>query len=445
MGMKETNSLPGKNKVYSVTEITNIIKNELEEKFPSIWVEGEVSNFKRAHSQHLYFDLKDENSQLHAVMWRSNASKIPFRMEDGIQVVCKGFISVYPQRGQYQIQVKEIEPKGKGALQLAFEQLKKKLDKEGLFKPEKKKKIPLLPKKVGVITSPRGAAIIDILQTIERRFAKLHIMIYPVRVQGEGAAEEIVRALGYFGALPDIDVIIIGRGGGSIEDLWAFNEEKVARAIFRCPTPIISAVGHEIDFTIADFVADKRASTPSAAAEILIEKEEAFLERIKSFERRLEHQIEYSIQDIKSRVMDLIRHHAFQRFKEHLYHLAQIVDDLDIRAVNFIREEKDKMAEYRSNVRLIQEKITALIKERVRSLNGRWEMLASQLHSLSPLNILKKGYTLCWEEGSDSLVRNIDHVKKGKRMTVSFFKGEFRCEVNSVDKEKRIEDRYKKK
>ncbi|MFW6123918.1 MAG: exodeoxyribonuclease VII large subunit [Acidobacteriota bacterium] len=443
--MVKSNNTPEKKKVYSVTEITHIIKSELETKFPLVWVEGEVSNFKRAHSQHLYFDLKDESSQLHAVMWRSNALKIPFKMEDGIQIVCKGFISVYPQRGQYQIQVEEIEPKGKGALQLAFEQLKKKLEKEGLFNPEKKRKIPLVPKKVGVVTSPKGAAIIDILQTIERRFAKIHIVIYPVRVQGEGAAEEIVKALEYLGSLSDIDVIIVGRGGGSMEDLWAFNEEKVARAIFQCPIPIISAVGHEIDFTIADFVADKRASTPSAAAEILIEKEEAFLERIEGFERRMEHQMKYMTQERKSRVMDLIRHHAFQRFKERLYQLAQIVDDLDMRAVNFMRAEQNKMAEYRSDVRLTEERMGSLIKEKMSSLQNRWDMLASQLHSLSPLNILKKGYALCWEEGSDSLVRSIDQVKKGKRMTVSFFKGEFNCEVNSVDKEKLIEDKYKKK
>ena len=443
--MVKSNGTSEKKRVYSVSEITHIIKNELETKFPLVWVEGEVSNFKRAHSQHLYFDLKDESSQLHAVMWRSKASKIPFKMEDGIQIVCKGFISVYPQRGQYQIQVEQIEPKGKGALQLAFEQLKRKLEKEGLFKPEKKKRIPLIPKKVGVITSPRGAAIIDILQTIERRFAKLHILIYPVRVQGEGAAEEIVEALDYLGSLHDIDVIIVGRGGGSIEDLWAFNEEKVARAIFQCPIPIISAVGHEVDFTIADFVADKRASTPSAAAEILIEKEEAFLERIESFKRRMEHQMKYMTQERKSRVMDLIRHHAFQRFKEHLYQLSQIIDDLDIRAVNFMRAEQNKMAQYKSDVRLKQERMTSLIREKVSQLQSRWEMLASQLHSTSPLNILKKGYSLCWEEDSGSLIRTIDRVEKGKKLTVSFFKGEFNCEVSSVNKEKLIEDRYRKK
>jgi len=441
----KSNSPQEKKKVYSVTEITRIIKNELEAKFPLIWVEGEVSNFKRAHSQHLYFDLKDESSQLHAVMWRSNASKVPFEMEDGIQIVCKGFISVYPQRGQYQIQVEEVEPRGKGALQLAFEQLKNKLEKEGLFKPEKKKKIPLIPKKVGVVTSPRGAAIVDILQTIERRFAKLHILIYPVRVQGEGASREIAQALDYLGSLNDIDVIVVGRGGGSIEDLWAFNEEKVARAIFQCPVPIISAVGHEVDFTIADFVADKRASTPSAAAEILIEKEEAFLERIESMERRMEHQLRYLIQGKKSQVMDLIKHHAFQRFKERLYQLAQTVDDLDLRAVNFMRAEQNKMAQYRSNVRLTEERITSLIKEKMSDLRNRWEMLASQLNSLSPLNILRKGYTLCWKDEGGSLVRTIDQVEKGNRMTVSFYKGEFNCEVNSVDNDKMIEDRYKKK
>ncbi len=441
----KNNSIPEKIKVYSVSEITRLIKNELESKFPLVWVEGEVSNFKRAHSQHLYFDLKDEKAQLRAVMWRSNAAKIPFEMKDGIQVICKGPISVYSQRGQYQIQVEAVEPKGKGALQLAFEQLKKKLEEEGLFKSEKKRKIPLLPKKVGVITSPRGAAIIDILQTIERRFAKLHIMIFPVRVQGEGAAEEIVEALDYLGEVPDIDVIIVGRGGGSIEDLWAFNEEKVARAISRCLVPIISAVGHEIDFTIADFVADKRASTPSAAAEILIEKEQAFAERIESLERRMQHQMRYMTQERKNRVMEMIRHRAFQRFKERLYHLSQLVDDLEIRAFDFIQDEQKKMAEYRSDVRLAEEKMTSLIREKMGRLQSRWEMLASQLHSLSPLNILKKGYTLCWESGKDKLVQTVDEVEKGKKMTVSFFKGEFSCKVDSVDKQKGIEDRYKKK
>ncbi|MBD3414035.1 MAG: exodeoxyribonuclease VII large subunit [Candidatus Aminicenantes bacterium] len=431
-------------KIYSVSEVTHIIKNELEQKFPLIWVEGEVSNFKRAHSQHLYFDLKDESCQIRAVMWRSHALKVPFKMEDGIQIVCKGAVSVYAQRGQYQLQVKEVEPKGKGALQLAFEQLKKKLEKEGLFKPEHKKKIPTLPKKVAVVTSPRGAAVIDILQTIERRFAKLHVMIYPVRVQGEGASEEIASALDELGTVSDLDVVIVGRGGGSIEDLWAFNEEKVARAIFQCPVPVISAVGHEVDFTIADFVADQRASTPSAAAEILIEKEQAFLERIESFERRMEHQLKYMTQERKSRVMELIRHHAFQRFKERLYQLSQIVDDLEIRSVDFIRAEQKKMAEYRSHVRLIEEKISSFIKEKMNRFQNRWEMMSSQLNSLSPLNILKKGYTLCWKDGDDSLVQTIDQVKKGKNMTVSFYKGEFRCEVNSIDKEKLIEDRYKK-
>jgi exodeoxyribonuclease VII large subunit len=259
-------------KIYTVSEITRLIKLELENKFPVIWVEGEIADFKRAHSGHLYFTLKDDKSALNCVMWRSSAVRVPFELESGLQVICKGQISVYEQRGQYQLYVEGVEPKGKGALQLAFEQLKEKLKNEGLFDTSIKKKLPLLPKKVGVVTSPRGAAIVDIIKTLERRFAQLHIVIYPVKVQGEGAGDEIVEAIDHLGSLKDIDVIIVGRGGGSLEDLWAFNEEKVARAIFRCPIPIISAVGHEIDFTIADFVADIRASTPSAAAEMVIEK-----------------------------------------------------------------------------------------------------------------------------------------------------------------------------
>jgi len=270
--------------VYTVSEITKLIKEELESTFPLLWVEGEISNFHRHHSGHLYFTMKDAACQLRAVMFRSEAQRAAFEMKDGLQVVCRGRINVYEPRGEYQIIVELVEPKGKGALQLAFEQLKEKLKKEGLFDPRFKKKLPLLPNKVGVVTSPRGAAIVDILKTLERRFARLHILIYPAKVQGEGAADEIVEGIDYFSQRPDMDVIIVGRGGGSIEDLWAFNEEKVARAIFRSKVPVISAVGHEIDFTISDFVADIRASTPTAAAETVIEKEASFEERIENLE-----------------------------------------------------------------------------------------------------------------------------------------------------------------
>ena len=254
--------------------MTELVKLALETAVPAIWVEGEISNFHRHTSGHLYFTLKDARSQLRAVMFRFEARKIAFDLKDGLKVVCRGRLNVYEPRGEYQIVVEVVEPKGKGALQLAFEQLKEKLRAEGLFDRGRKKTLPLRPRTIGIVTSPRGAAIADILRILERRYARLHIVIYPAKVQGEGAAEEIVEGIDHLGrSLGGIDVIIVGRGGGSIEDLWAFNEEKVARAIDRSPVPVISAVGHEVDFTIADFVADIRASTPSAAAEMVIEKE----------------------------------------------------------------------------------------------------------------------------------------------------------------------------
>ena len=230
--MKNTN-LVKPDRIYTVSEITQLIKLELESTFPLLWVEGEISNFHRHHSGHLYFTLKDEMSQLRAVMFRSEAAQVPFELKDGLQVVCKGRINVYEPRGEYQLLAEVVEPKGKGALQLAFEQLKEKLKEEGLFDIRFKKKLPLLPKKIGIVTSPRGAAIVDILRTLERRFARLHIMIFPARVQGGGAADEIAGGIDYLGSLTDIDVSIMCRGGGSIEELWAVNEEKVARSIWR--------------------------------------------------------------------------------------------------------------------------------------------------------------------------------------------------------------------
>lgn len=425
-------------KIYTVSEITRKIKNILEAQFPSIWVEGEMSNFTRAHSGHLYFNLKDEDSQLNTVMWRSNASKIPFKAEDGLQVVCCGRINVYAPRGQYQLQVEKMEPKGKGSLQLAFEQLKEKLGKEGLFSQEKKKNIPLFPHKIGIVTSPRGAAVVDILQTLERRFARLHILIYPARVQGEGAAEEIAVGLDYFNSFSDIDVIVVGRGGGSIEDLWAFNEEKVARAIYRSRIPVISAVGHEIDFTISDFVADLRASTPSGAAEILIEKEQSFIERIENLENRMSQHFRYFVQERKHQVAHLIQHQAFQNFKMKLLHLSQKVDELELSAIDSLRKQQRLLAENRSRARLLEEQIGRVFIQKVESWRGNWENLAAQLHTLSPLNILKKGYTLCWKEDGVTPVLDIDSVDPGQIMKVTFHQGEFRCQVDAVDREKTV-------
>lgn len=430
-------------KIYTISEITQRIKGLLEDSFPSVWVEGEISNFHRHQSGHLYLTLKDQACSLRAVMFRSDAAKVAFEMEDGLQVICRGRINVYKPRGEYQILIESVEPKGKGALQLAFEQLKEKLSKEGLFDPEKKKKLPLFPKKVGLVTSPRGAAIIDILRTLGRRFANVHVLIYPVKVQGDGASEEIVAGIDYLGGMPGMDVIIIGRGGGSIEDLWAFNEEKVARAIFRCPVPIISAVGHEIDFTISDFVADIRASTPSAAGEMVLEKEESFIQRIENYEKRVIHHLMFYLQGQKHRVLGLIHNQAFQNFKIRLLNTSQRVDDMETRARDRINEMRRDIAEFKSKAVFLEEKMTAILQSGMLSRLGTWETLSSVLSSLSPLTILKKGYTLCW--GSDrTLIHDVGNVKLQDEVRVSFYRGEIACIVREVDKEKYIEDRKPK-
>jgi exodeoxyribonuclease VII large subunit len=263
--------------IFTVSDLTQAIKDALEGEFTDVWVEGEISNLKTAASGHCYFTLKDRDAQLRAVLFRNSARLLRLRPIDGLRITARGRLTVYEQRGEYQIIVDHMEPAGFGALQLAFEQLKQRLAKEGLFETARKRPIPALPQRIGLITSPSGAVIADMISVLQRRFENIHLLLYPVRVQGEGSAEQIVQALQYF-SLPahrqvrgEVDVIILARGGGSLEDLWAFNEEIVARAIVASRIPVISAVGHETDFTIADFVADRRAPTPSAAAELVIE------------------------------------------------------------------------------------------------------------------------------------------------------------------------------
>lgn len=430
--------------VYSVSQITELIKAALEVAFPQVWVEGEISNFKKHTSGHVYFTLKDERSALKAVLFRGEARKVAFDMKDGLKVICRGRISLYDVRGEYQLYVDLVEPKGKGALQLAFEQLKEKLKAEGLFEPGRKKKLPLRPKTIGVVTSPTGAALRDILRVLERRYARLRILIYPAKVQGQGAIEEIVAGLDFLGGLPAVDVIIVGRGGGSIEDLWAFNEEAVARAIFRSPKPVISAVGHEIDVTIADFVADVRAPTPSAAAEMVIETEEAFDERIRTMARRLAELVKYSLQERKSDVAELAQHRIFKNFQIRLLNAGRQVDDLDARARNVIRTERQALAEMRGASLLLAEKLTNLFGRKLSDHKAAWERLSTNLHTLSPLNVLKKGYTLCWTDGGLRLARKVEDIEKEDTVIVSFHKGEFQARVQSVDRKKLLESRFLK-
>jgi exodeoxyribonuclease VII large subunit len=433
-----------KDQIYTVSQVTEIVRTALEVALPQVWVEGEVSGYKKASSGHVFFSLKDEKAVIKAVMWQSTARRVPFELKDGLKVVCRGKVSVYEPRGDYQLYVDLVEPKGKGALQLAFEQLKAKLKAEGLFEEARKRKLPLRPKTIGVVTSPTGAAIRDILRVLERRYARLHVVIYPARVQGEGAADEIVEGLDALGAWPGIEVLIVGRGGGSIEDLWAFNEEPVARAIARSPIPVISAVGHEIDFTIADFVADVRASTPSAAAEMVIATEEAFAERIGTLSRRLGETLRFGIQHLRSDVDELARHRIFQNFEVKLANLARRVDDLETRGRNVLRAERQAIAEHKGAALLAAERLGNVLRRLVGEHKASWERLSAALHALSPLAVLKKGYTLVWKEGGLRLARRIEDVAPGETVEVTYFKGEFSARVESVDRRKLLESRFLK-
>jgi len=315
-------------RIWKVSELTEQIGAILEGAFRDVWIEGEVSNCRPAQSGHLYFTLKDARSQIRCVCFRDQARLLKFRPEDGLQITLRGSLGVYEPRGEYQIYVTHIEPVGLGALQLAFEQLKKKLQEEGLFEEARKKPPPVLPRCIGIITSPSGAAIRDILRVLKRRFANVHVQLYPVKVQGDGAASDVASALRYFNRVKFADVLIVARGGGSLEDLWAFNEEIVARAIAASAIPVITGVGHETDFTIADFVADMRAPTPSAAAEIVLRSRQEFERHIADFQRQLVHHTRYLLSQRRHRVRDLQTHRGFRQMELLLRRRRQEIDEL---------------------------------------------------------------------------------------------------------------------
>lgn len=314
-------------KIFTVAELSFAVKDLLESSFPDVWVTGEVSNFRAAASGHLYFTLKDTSAQLRAVCFRNQARYLKFKPQDGLAVIARGHLSVYEARGEYQLYVEYLEPAGLGALQFAFEQLKQKLAAEGLFDVSRKRALPVLPRRIGIVTSPRGAAVRDILRVIRRRFANMDVLLYPATVQGDSAAAEIVEGIEYFNQHAMVDVVIVGRGGGSIEDLWPFNEESVARAIAKSQIPIISAVGHETDFTIADFVADMRAATPSAAAELVVHRKEDFLAEIQNRVRHLSQNLRLRVSEARQQLTQLRLHRAFLHIPARVQERAQRVDD----------------------------------------------------------------------------------------------------------------------
>ncbi len=386
-------------KIYTVSELTREIRFSLENSFPAVWIEGEVSNFIRHTSGHCYLSLKDAESVLSCVIFKNVANTVTFDIENGMRLICFGRISIYDKRGQYQLYIEEAEPKGVGALQLAFEQLKNKLQKEGLFDAAHKKSIPILPRKIGVVTSPTGAAIRDVLNVVGRRFPDMHIILCPVKVQGAGAAEQIKEAIEIFNRLHNVDVIIVGRGGGSLEDLWAFNEEPVARAIYNSDIPIISAVGHEIDYTIADFVADLRAPTPSAAAEIVAGKRSDFINNINALRQRLINALLAQTDLAKHKLKALQERYAFKQPLALVQQNYQRIDELT-------KSLKQDMGHF---LRIKEYKLTHL---------------SGKLKALNPTSILARGYSITMKAEDGRIIKDAKEVKDKDIIKTKLAKGE---------------------
>ena len=441
-------NLAPERKVWSVSELTAHIRDVLAAQFSNLWVEGEVSNYHAAQSGHLYFTLKDAKSQVRCVCFRNQALRMKFRPEDGLKVTVRGSISVYEPRGEYQIYVEHIEPVGLGALQLAFEQLKKRLEAEGLFDEARKKPLPMLPRRIGVITSPKGAAVRDIIRILRRRFPNLHLIVYPVRVQGEGAAEDIVAALKYFDRQRSAEVILLARGGGSLEDLWAFNEEIVARAIAACAIPVVSGVGHETDFTIADFVADVRASTPSAAAEIVVRTREEFRIHLREVEHKIAQRMRYLLLEWRHHLKELATHMGFRRLEDLLRRHRQQTDELTARLGLTLQSRLERLhrrytiagtriisidlrARIRTlGLRLLQRssELAVRMERIVVARRQRLERLRLQLEERSPLRLLERGYAIC-TDAAGNVVRAADQVAIGAEVNVQLARGRLAAEV----------------
>jgi exodeoxyribonuclease VII large subunit len=388
--------------VITITEFTRQIKFSLESSFPRVWVEGELSNFKQHTSGHLYFTLKDEGAQLSALMWRSRVANLTFQPIDGMKVIARGSLTVYPPRGNYQFDVDQIQQIGLGELQIAFERLKQKLDAEGLFDHGHKKPIPEFPECIGLVTSETGAALQDIRSVLSRRHPSVKVVFAPVRVQGVGAAEEIVGAINDMNHIGGIDVMIVGRGGGSLEDLWAFNEEVVARAIYTSTIPIISAVGHEIDFSIADFVADLRAPTPSAAAELVVRDRSELLEDIGNLCYTMRDALESKLSGLRDRTARLVTSYSFNRPKDMIRELSQRGDELE-RSLGI------------SFAHLVQ-----MVRQTYHSLQ-------QQLEALNPGGVLKRGYAMVRKEGR--IISNADALGVGDHAEIQFHDGSIGVKV----------------
>ncbi len=437
--------------VWTVSELTARIKEVLEERFPAFWVEGEISNLRVPSSGHAYFTLKDEAAQIKAVLFRNRSRRVRFELSDGLHVLAFGSIEVYAVKGEYQLVVELLEPKGLGALQLAFEQLKARLAAEGLFDQARKRLLPRFPRKIGIVTSPTGAALRDILKILGRRFADLHLLIAPARVQGEEAAGEIVQALADLNRVEDLDVIIMARGGGSLEDLWAFNEEAVARAIAASRAPVISAVGHETDVTIADFVADVRAPTPSGAAELVVEEKAAVAAELGDLHGRLIRSMRQRFERHRALLDSLVRRRVLTDPARPLRDLQRRVDELTARlaaglrrsgthahqrvllATNALRS-RTPLVRIADGARLLEQldgRLRASAAHGVERARHRLGSAVAQLDTLSPLSVLRRGYSLT-RLPSGEIVRSGRQVEPGRSIEVLLHEGTLDCLVEKV-------------
>jgi len=460
-------------RIYPVGELVAAVRTQLERTFTDVYVEGEISNYRPAGSGHLYFTLKDGSAQLRAVMWRTQARLLRFRPDNGVQVIARGRVTVYDERGDLQFQAEYLEPKGAGALQIAFEQLKVKLGAEGLFDASRKKPVPALPRRIGVVTSPQGAAIQDILNVLRRRHESVSVLIYPAQVQGDAAAPEVSAGVRYFNRRDQVDVIVIARGGGSFEDLFPFNDEALARAIAASDIPVISAVGHETDFTICDFVADLRAPTPSAAAELVIRSKQELAERLLALRARMPHAIKYKLLRAHNSISQLAQHSAFVRMQDQIGRRQQKVDELVLCLAQaesrLLKNLTQQVNQYEARLRHHDLRVrTAEMRRRLASataelgsaisllLVGRrnqldrlsvalgrtgqtvllrrrsaWERLHVNLLALSPKSILARGYALVFD-GSGRLVKRATQLNRGDIVRTQLAEGEFSARVDQI-------------
>jgi exodeoxyribonuclease VII large subunit len=437
-------------KIYTVSELTERIRLVLEKEYPSVWIQGEISNFRSAPSGHQYFTMKDDSAQIRCVMFRLQSRFLKFKLEDGLRVIAWGRLSVYGARGEYQLILDTMEPAGLGSLMLAFEQLRNRLAAEGLFDPSRKRIIPPLPRRIGIVTSPTGAAVQDMIRIIRRRLPGTHVLISPASVQGDRAPEEIVAAIGRLCGAGDVDVVIVGRGGGSIEDLWAFNDERVVRAVASCALPVVSAVGHETDFTLTDFAADLRASTPSAAAEMVVPDTRNLREAILHLAGTLRNCMHAAVDQRRAVFREMML--RLQDPRRHIQDRRMKMDDFTVRLERVIHRKIGELQDQARSLtaRLRPEHLRRALLDRkeisqelflrleraqrasVRDTRASAESLAGRLDALSPLAVLSRGYSITFRPKTRVVVTDAGTVAVGDDVEVRLWKGELQCRVTGT-------------